>query len=78
MSNLNPDDTYVFTTQQLAIIIRGSIGIANEFYQMKGLGHDEEVYEMTIAVQIQGLQVERALVRRGAIAKAEHQTYPFV
>jgi hypothetical protein len=45
---------------------------------MKGLGHDEEVYEMTIAVQIQGLQVERALVRRGAIAKAEHQTYPFV
>jgi hypothetical protein len=70
------DDIFMFTSQQLAIIIRGSIGIANEFYQMKGLGHDEEVYQMTIAAQFQGLHVERELVRRQAIPKAEHQIYP--
>jgi hypothetical protein len=73
---LNEDEIFMFSIDQLAIIIRGSIGIANEFYEMKGLGHDEEVYRLTIASQIQGLQVERELVRRKQIPKAEIQIYP--
>jgi hypothetical protein len=73
---MNEDDIFMFSKEQLAIIIRGSIGIANEFYQMKGLGHDEEVYRMTIAAEIQGLLVERELVRRKEIPRAEHQIYP--
>jgi hypothetical protein len=43
---------------------------------MKGLGHDEEVYRMTIAAEIQGLLVERELVRRKELPKAEYQIYP--
>jgi hypothetical protein len=73
---IDEDETFMFTTQQLAIIIRGSIGIANEFYEQKGLGHDEEIYKMTIASQIQGLYVEREMVRRKMIPKAEIQIYP--
>jgi hypothetical protein len=73
---MDEDNIFMFTTEQLAIIIRGSIGLANEFYQMKGLGHDEEVYRMTIAAEIQGLLVERELVRRKELPKAEYQIYP--
>jgi hypothetical protein len=73
---MNEDHIFMFTTQQLAIIIRGSIGIANEWYEQKGLGHDEEVYKLTIASQIQGLLVERELVKRKAIPRAEIQIYP--
>jgi hypothetical protein len=73
---INEDQTFMFTTQQLAIIIRGSIGIANEFYEQKGLGHDEEVYKLTIAAQISGLLTEREMVRRKMISEAEMQIYP--
>jgi hypothetical protein len=68
--------TYSFTTEQLAILIRGSIGIANEFYEVKGLGKDEEVYQLTVAVQLEGLEAERELVRRKILPKAEYQILP--
>jgi hypothetical protein len=76
LENLDPGETYSFTGEQLAMFIRGSVGIANELYTKMGTGNDEAVYRETIMMQMEGLLVERELVRRGIVKDPKHQLYP--
>jgi hypothetical protein len=41
-----------------------------------GLGNDEAVYRETVMMQMEGLLVERELLRRGILNKPEQQIYP--
>lgn len=72
---IDKGSVFMFTVPQLAILLRGTIGMANEFYS-NGETDDEKVYRQAIAQEFIGLQAERALVDRKEIPEAEFQIYP--
>ncbi len=67
---------YVFTRQQLMLLVRASVGIANEYYAMHK--SDEEVYELAVEGVLKGLDAEREVVKRRMLDVAETQIYPFL
>lgn len=72
---MKEEDTFMFTTRQLAFVIQRSIKMANAC-KLHGLDKTENIDQMTVNATLFALHSERELVRRKIYPSATFQIYP--